>query len=619
MKRAFLCGCAVALAVLASGSASAETCHQMPAPSQLASDAERISEFGQYAGYSEAIYDSYVRTSSYLPMSDGVRLAVDVMVPATDCEATSEALPVLWTFSPYKRAYLEGPGGAGGVLTAIEDQGVEDLVRHGYVIAAAAIRGTAASFGEYHGLFAPIEAHDAYEITEWLADQPFSNGRIGMIGGSYQGITQLALAALDPPHLEAMFPSVIVFDNYETVHPGGIFRHSLWSNWAQLRYNLDMVMPSVPVDDDPHGLLLNQAVNGHWIRWPVVEALRAANFRDYNQPTFSWEANNLSTHLDAINAAAIPMYLLDGWNDVFATDMLFWAANYEGPLRMMIGPWTHNSKHDPQPVSDERDRLTAVEMLRWFDYWLKDIDNGIMDQDAIEYTVLTGPDLAHEWRAAPSWPPAGIAPQTLYFSAGNMLTDDAPTDSGADDYELDYNATRGPNSRFYDINIPVTYDTMAATNARALTYMTEPLTADMELIGFPVMTLYVSSTANDGDFHVFVSQVEPDGTAWYITEGLLRASQRQQGDAPWENYGLPYQTHTSADVQTLRPGEIVELDFYLIPTSMVLHEGNRLAVAITGADADNTTGIVFDELPTISLHRGPDHPSSIELPIQQQQ
>jgi len=100
-----------------------------------------------------------------------------------------------------------------------------------------------------------------------------------------------------------------------------------------------------------------------------------------------------------------------------------------------------------------------------------------------------------------------------------------------------------------------------------------------------------------------------------VTEGLLRASQRQLAEAPWENYGLPYQTHNRSDVETLVPGEIVELSFYMVPTSIVLHEGNRIALAIMGADADNTTGIVFDELPIVSIHRGPDHASGIELPI----
>jgi len=511
VKYAYLSSCAVALAFATPATALAETCHRMPAAAQSDNSGEPISEFGEYQGYSEAIYDSYVRTSFYLPMSDGVRLATDVMVPAIDCVPTDIALPVLWTFTPYKRAYLNGDG---PVLTAIDDQGAQDLVRHGYVIAAVSIRGTAASFGEYRGLFAPIEACNSYEITEWLAEQPFSNGRIGMIGWSYQGITQLTLAALDPPHLEAIFPSVIEFDAYDSVYPGGIFRHPVWNVWAQARYNLDLVMPSVPVDDDPRGLLLNLATNRHWNNWPVIENMRAAAFHDYDQPSFSWIANNISTQLDAINEAAIPMYQLGGWNDVYPIDTLLWYANYAGPQRLMIGPLTHNSKHDPEAVVEERDRLTVVEQLRWFDYWLKDIDNGIMDEAPINYTVLTGPDLAHVWRQSPTWPPAGIEPQSFYLGAGNMLIDDPVTTDGVDSYLLDYTTSRGPNSRFDSGDIQVIYDNMAATNVQALTYVAEPLASDVELIGFPVVTLYVSSTANDGDFHVFLSQVQPDGTAW---------------------------------------------------------------------------------------------------------
>jgi hypothetical protein len=239
-----------------------------------------------------------------------------------------------------------------------------------------------------------------------------------------------------------------------------------------------------------------------------------------------------------------------------------------------------------------------------------------MDEDAINYAIITGPDLKSEWRHTPSWPPADIGIASFHFTADNVLGTTPAETEGFDSYQLDYTTTRGPESRFNNVIERVVYDDMAVNDARVLTYTTATLAVDVEVVGFPLITLYVSSTANDGDFHVFLEEVAPDGTSTYVTEGLLRASQRKLAEPPWEMYGLPYQSHTRADVETLDSNEIVELKFYLIPTATRFLKGNRIRIAIMGADADNVVNLWFDELPTVTIYRGGEHASMIELPIQ---
>lgn len=152
-----------------------------------------VSEFGRYEGYSEPIYDSWVNTSRYVEMRDGIRLAVDVTFPAVGGEAAPGPFPVVWTHSRYHRNPGElvrffAPEGA--EVPEVNSQvdangGLQLLARHGYVVAAVQVRGGGASFGTYQGLFSEAETDDAREMIEWFATQPWSDGNVGMYGGSY--------------------------------------------------------------------------------------------------------------------------------------------------------------------------------------------------------------------------------------------------------------------------------------------------------------------------------------------------------------------------------------------------------------------------------------------------
>ena len=179
-------------------------------------DDGRISEFGRYEGYSEPRFDEWVKTSQYLEMRDGVKLAIDVVRPAVNGEPVDERFPVIWTHSRYHRSLRN---------SSVDPQPVlQRLVRHGYVYAAVGVRGSGASYGRYEGLFSPNETRDAYEIIDWLANQPWSDGNVGMYGGSYLGITQYMAASQQHPALKAIFPNVAVFDMYDLLYPGGVYR-----------------------------------------------------------------------------------------------------------------------------------------------------------------------------------------------------------------------------------------------------------------------------------------------------------------------------------------------------------------------------------------------------------
>ena len=603
-----------------------------------AADDGRISEFGRYEGYSEPRFVEWVKTSQYLEMRDGVKLAIDIVRPAVNGAPVDERFPVIWTHSRYHRSAATKTMGAHTELLSVSNAAQEvnsmvdarpdlqRLVRHGYVFAAVGVRGSGASYGRYEGLFSPNETRDAYEIIDWLASQPWSDGSVGMHGGSYLGITQYMAASQQHPALKAIFPNVAVFDMYDLLYPGGVYRDDMIQHWGTLTIDLDENRPAPKVDADVEGVMLREAIAEHADNFRTIPQYRAVPFRDSRTDQHSFETHNPSPFLDAINEAEVPAYHWNGWYDVFVTDATLWYANYEGPQRLGIGAWSHGGMPDSALMA-ERARVGTIEQHRWYDYWLKGIDNGIMDEPSVTYATMV--DLGEwEWRTADEWPLSSTEATTYYLAAGpsgsvssvndGLLTMDVPSGSDAyDAYEVDFTTTTGTGTRWDNAvgGGAMIYPDLTANDAKSLTYTTPVLDTDVTVTGHPVVTLYVTSSEGDGDFHVVLEEVDESGFSRYVTEGVLRASHRRLSEAPWDNMGLPYQRSFEADKQPLPEGQPTELVFDLHPTSTVFNVGHRIRVTVMGADADNTVRPALDQAPTIRIYRDARRASRIELPI----
>jgi putative CocE/NonD family hydrolase len=579
---------------------------------------ERRSSFGVYEGWSEARFDSWVNTSQYVTMRDGVRLAVDVTLPALGGVPTDEPLPVVWTHSRYHRTTAALAGSDSGSMVDFSSP-LQALVRHGYVVAAAAVRGSGASFGVCEGLFRPAETADAIELIGWFAEQPWCDGNVGMFGGSYLGITQYMAASGAPPALKAIVPDVACFDFYDTVYPGGVMREDMLKHWDGLTRQLDNTISPLRVDGDDDGALLREAVSQHADNWPVVEGYRSAPLRDSVSPLLDWHTEGPSPLLEKIRAARVPAYHTNGWFDVFVQDSVLWFANYEAPQHLLIGDWAHAEG------TAERQRLKAIEPLRWYDRWLKGIENGIEDEAPIHYMVMLEPGRS-EWYEAEQWPPAGLDSTTLFLAAGpsgsvpstnDGLLDFEVSAAGRDDYRVDPTTTTGTTSR-WDNAVGAAgqmfYRNLAANDARALTWTTPPLEEELLVIGSPVVHLFVSSSSGDADLHVLLEEVAGDEVR-YVTEGVLRASLRKLGQAPYDNLGLPYQRCYAEDAEPLPTDAPAEVVMDLIPTALVFDAGHRLRLTVTGADADNTIPAPGVADTTLTVYRGKEQPSRLELPV----
>jgi putative CocE/NonD family hydrolase len=596
----------------------------------------RISTPGHYQGYSQPIYSEWVRTSQYVPVRDGTRLAVDIIRPSRDGQPVSEPLPVIWTFTPYRRSFHL----PGGKLVTVLDQmtWLQTVLKHGYVIAAADIGGTGASFGSIKGNFTPGEASDAYDITEWLAAQPWSTGKVGMCGVSYQGIMQYLAASTAPPHLVAVIPDMAMFDLYAFTYPGGIYQDDFINDWSNLVMMLSTSMPAAPVDDDPGSKLLTQALHEHQKNnYPVI-SIKDAQYRDSLDPvthvrTFlNWSPN---AYLKGIQDGGfkIAVYHVAGWFDLWPRDALTWFNNLSNPQKIILTPWSHSHdqakgwKADLEMLCGFLPQFDYVaEQLRWFDYWLKDIDNGIMSEPPVYYFTI-GASMDDAWEFAQQWPLPESKPARFYFQAGpsksirspndGLLTQTPPQrDPGQDEYAVDYTTSTGKTTRWHNgRGGGFGYPDMASNDTKALTYTTAPLKTAITVTGHPIVHLWLTSSAVDGDFFAYLEEVDGTGYSHYLTEGKLRASHRKLSTPSYNFMNLPYHRSFKEDFEPLPPGQPVELVFDLLPTSNVFDAGHRIRLTIACADQTSFETPEISPQPRVSVYRNIRFSSFIELPI----
>lgn len=565
----------------------------------------RTSKFGQYEGYSEPVYTEWVRTSQYLEMSDGVKLAMDIIRPAENGKPVAKPLPTVWTYYRYHRAREK----EGKILSLVDRvPSLQTLIKYGYVIVAVDARGTGASYGKGDkGPNTPQEARHVYEITEWLSNQPWCDGNIGMSGHSYSANMQFRGAAESPPHLKAIFPSMASFDLYQIFYRGGVFPDKAAQGLSRGLRHWDVESQTVPVDEDTAGVMLTEARKEHEQNVDPYTFLKTYTYRDtdVNDIRF-WIDNNLMTYIEEINDARIPVYQWAGWYDFLIGDAFRWFVNLSVPQKLAVGPWAHSSY-------DWYDFL-SVEQLRWFDYWLKGIDNGILDEPPLHYVVIEGPD-KHTWHNTKTWPLPESENIPFYFHNGKsgsvqsvndgiLSTVEPVDDKGYDTYLTDYDATSEG-------------DDMSENDAKGLTYTTSPLEKNITVIGHPVITLYVATAADDGDFYVYLEEVDEDGVSRCLTDGILRASHSALSKPSFNNLGLPFHRHFKEDVKLLAGNKPVSLSFDLLPISKVFKVGHRIRVTITCADKSYTEERRKDPPPTVTLYRSQQYPSHIILPVVQ--
>lgn len=561
---------------------------------------ERVSEPGRYSGYSEEIYREWVRSTIYVPVRDQTQLALTIYRPAINGVAVETPYPVAMQITPY-RARARGQNGE--IIALAEQSGrgrpMVDLTRYGYVVAVLDIRGKGPSFGARRGFQDRTEAQDSYDIIEWLGAQPWSSGAVGLWGCSYNGGTQLHAATTAPPSLRAIFTGGSDWDKFNFVRRGGIL--------AQFNTRPDEPpewdLASLPVDSDPDGALLAQAVRQHAANTPMAALWRDMPNRDSVSPhvgTRFWEEVGIYRYADEIERSGIAIYHWHNFNDEGRGEGVLAAENLNNPGNVLIGPGGHC---EPPPNFD-----MLAEHLRFFDRYLKGIDNGIDRQPRYAYWMV-GAREGQEWMRADRWPPTGVEARALYLNAGGQAGWDAQSMPSQTAFAVDYDVTCPGDSYF--LFGPCVIDASGAT------FTSAPLEADMRLVGNANAYVWLSSSIDRANLFVYLEEVSPGGQVRILTHGRLSAANRRVSQAPYDTLGQPWHSGLQSDLEPLAAGQIVEMAVPLLPTAQILRAGARLRLTVTGADPRqrDLQQIRIDPAPILTVHAGGAYPSRVELPL----
>jgi uncharacterized protein len=536
--------------------------------------------------------------NTHVPMRDGVLLSANVYRPP--------AGGLLGT------VLIRTPYGKGADISSNQ----QAFVDHGYAVVVQDVRGR----HESQGVFRPVEqeGEDGDDTLNWIAKQPWSNGKVVMTGGSYLGMAQWRAALTNNPHLKAIFPWTSGDDDYRDrfYSPGGAMKlghRLLWveENLRDPGYD--------PPDFQKYVLTLplrnmDTVVTGRKI--PIMQS--AMDHPDYDE---YWQTASLKKQLKNIH---IPVFSVGGWYDNYVeSDLDAWSILHKTSNlhRILIGPWPHNVNtrmvgSDFGPEGMIAFRKTQME---WFDQWLKDKDMPLMSKPPVRVFVMG----ANQWRDLREWPPAGMKLTKFYLDSGGhansldgngVLITDPARKSPPDRFVFDPHhpvPTRGGavccNPAIFPWG-PMDQRPVEKRND-VLVYTTPVLHEDLEVTGPVQVVLYAESSAPDTDFTAKLVDVYPDGTARNLTDGILRGRYRKSLSKP----------------EMLKPGSINEFRIDAGVTSNVFVKGHRIRIEISSSnfprfDRNPNTGrptATETELRPASqtIHHDRTHESYLLLPV----
>jgi predicted acyl esterase len=530
-----------------------------------------------------------------IPLSDGVEINADLFRP--DGEGK---FPAIFGFHPYNQMaqtapivtqsfsinFFKNPGQEEG-NAYIEAGDPYAYVSRGYVYVIANIRGTGDSGGQYPFLDHP-EPQDGAEVIEWIARQPWCNGNVGMFGVSYFGWIQFYIAALNPSPLKCIFAPWAASDLYrDSVYHGGILGHGFWRMWAFGSLYNGRVEQSSATQDEIITLLKDQDIAGVP---ELVQILRNPNMgtnpilleilRHPYDGAF-WDKRKVD--FDAIQ---VPTYLGACWG-MYGLHLPGAFRSWENlrvPKKMLIGPPAYLDR----PLYQ-----LQYESLRWFDYWLKGMDTGIMEEVPIKLFIMGSGD----WKESNEWPLPETKWTPFYLHNNGLLYErQCWPDEGYDTFE------DSPWGRGY------------------LEYCSPKLVENTEVIGPIVLNLYASTSDIEVFWFISLREVDSMGNERILTRGWLRGTHREidpSRSKPWE----PFHPHTNS--KALNPGEVYEFNISIVPTGNLFKAGSRIKLRISCTDDPpnnplemNASGHLHRQTASrIRVYHNADYPSRLLLPI----
>jgi putative CocE/NonD family hydrolase len=521
------------------------------------------------------VYPGVKKMQAWIPMKDGVRLAVSLFMP--EGASANEKFPAILSYLPYRKDDWSLYG---------DWQQMAYFVRRGYVGARVDIRGTGASEGNPPDReYSDQELEDGREVIDWLSKQSWSSGPVGMFGISWGGFNSIQLARLNPPALKAI---IAVCATEELFHDDIHYIDNLM-HADEFELGMDLMLgltraPDFPVDEKA---LATRFDADPWF------ALYLKHQRDGE----FWRRASLAP--DHYAEYKVPTFMIGGFIDGYRDSIPRFLENVKAPLKALLGPWNHSWPNDADPGPSVEWRGDAV---RWWDYWLKGEQNGVMDEPRFEVYMRHWypPDtnlatVPGDWRAENGFPAANTRTEKFYLGESHDLTNVAsPAANALATDQLKYVPSTGIEAGFWWGDF--TAD-QRPIDAFSLVYDSEPLANDTAILGWPKVHLNVSASAPLADWFARLSDVAPDGSVTLITGAGQSGAQRDLASNPTE----------------LKPGQEYALPIELHVTSWVFPKGHRVRLAISNALWPMIWPTPYSM--TTSLRLGGADASRLDLPI----
>jgi hypothetical protein len=508
-------------------------------------------------------------SSLYVPMRDGVRIAIDVLLPRE--LRSGQKLPVIFKISSFGRAAVDGS-------IADEDR---FWVKHGFARVLIDERGTGASFGASR--YGADTVRDLYDIVEWVVAQPWCNGRVGAIGVSVEGTASELLAATNHPAVRAVAPWFSDYNYYtDLVRPGGMFNQWILKNFEDFTLQMDSGGSAKHVDGDPAGVLMRQAIAEHGNNLDIYSATRDAPFID--DPIGATGKTLLDISISGTAASLrksnVPMLILASWYDAGTVQGAIQRfREFSNSQTIFVGAWSHgaNSNADPFLVAGaveparEQQRLEA---LQFFNRHLKEGSRKTNpDRRFSYYTIGKG-----QWHSTDVWPPTGLRKMTFQLNLNGKLD---PRNSGGRLPVRLRTTSTGEHNRWHTQlgGGPVDYSVAVKQMNTLTSFVTVPLSAPMEITGQPILRLRLTCSQQDPSLIAYLVAIDHKGKAFYLTEGHLRLLHRKL-DASEQTL----HTYTRQDAQPVLKDLETDADLTLLPTSVFLQKGTRLQLLLASGD-----------------------------------
>jgi uncharacterized protein len=569
-----------------------------------------------------ARYGVHVTSDVPISMSDGATLYANVYRPAkADGSPVRGRFPVILTQTPYNK---NAPG-----LGFRNDY----LVQRGYVQVVADVRGTGSSEGTWDS-FGSREQRDGYELARWAHSKrrPWSNGRVGLWGGSYAAINQIFTAAQRPPGLKATFPLVPAGDVYrDVVASGGQIDAGFIPAWLGLVTATGLVPPAyTAVAPDQALVSLLQHVGGAAaFQLPMLVGAATGGDAAYDGPFY-----RRRSPLSVIDRVEVPTFVTGGHYDLFqrGEPMLYQRLRANGvPSRLLVGPWTHvQANPSPEMGGEGADALNPL-ALRWFDRYVRGVRDRALGSDVKPVTYYEIGSA--RWRTAARWMPSSVHAATYRLDgdsapgAPGRLVRGRGSEPGTDEvYPVPVAGlcSRSASQWTAGLTSGTQCDEDNRPNDLAGTsYETAPLKRAVHLLGPVNARLFVSTTARDGMLSVHVEDVAKDGTAERLTGGWQvlshRALDRRRTVRLDGEVIQPFHPFTRAAELPVETGKVMGVDVEVFPTGAVLKRGHRLRITVQAYDTPhllpNARQSVDQLGGVISIHHSARYPSRLVVPV----